>query len=74
MNTENITKVHSKIKSKNQVTIPKIVREFLKIQSTNTIEWQIESNGKVTIVQNKPDFWQTIDKQKKVWKSRYNRS
>ncbi|KLD40565.1 AbrB family transcriptional regulator, partial [Lactiplantibacillus plantarum] len=50
MSAGNVTKVSSKITSKNQITIPKTVRELLKVRSTDTIEWQIEPNGKVMIV------------------------
>ncbi|WP_143452778.1 AbrB/MazE/SpoVT family DNA-binding domain-containing protein, partial [Loigolactobacillus backii] len=44
MSAGNVTKVSSKITSKNQITIPKTVRELLKVRSTDTIEWQIEPN------------------------------
>ncbi|XKL33582.1 type II toxin-antitoxin system PrlF family antitoxin (plasmid) [Lactiplantibacillus plantarum] len=65
MSAGNVTKVSSKITSKNQITIPKTVRELLKVRSTDTIEWQIEPNGKVMIVRSKPDLWQLVDEQEK---------
>lgn len=58
-----LTKVRSKITSKNQVTIPKTVRDLLNVKSADTIEWQIEPNGTVMIVQSKPDLWQVVDQQ-----------
>ncbi len=65
MSTNNVTKVSSKITSKHQVTIPKIVRDLLEVDSTDNIEWQIEPNGKVTIVRSNPDLWQLVDEQEK---------
>lgn len=65
MSTGNVTKVSSKITSKNQVTIPKTVRDLLEVKSTDTIEWQIEPNGRVVIVRSKPDLWQQVDEQEK---------
>lgn len=65
MSISNVTKVSSKITSKNQITVPKTVRELLKIQSADTIEWQIESNGQVMIVRGKPDLWQLVEEQEK---------
>ena len=65
MSAGNVTKVSSKITSKNQITIPKTVRELLKVRPTDTIEWQIEPNGRVMIVRSKPDLWQLVDEQEK---------
>ncbi|MFT9214579.1 MAG: type II toxin-antitoxin system PrlF family antitoxin [Liquorilactobacillus nagelii] len=65
MNEINVIKVCSKITSKNQITIPKIVREFLEVKSTDTIEWKIEPNGKVVIAKSKADLWQIINEQEK---------
>jgi len=59
----NVTKVSSKITSKNQITIPKIVRELLKVHSADSIEWQIEPNGRVMITRSQPDLWQIIEEQ-----------
>lgn len=63
MNTNNPMTVRSKITSKNQVTIPKTVRDFLEVKSSDMIEWKIESNGKVTIIPSKADLWQIVDEQ-----------
>lgn len=65
MNEINVIKVCSKITSKNQITIPKIVREFLEVKSADTIEWKIEPNGKVVIAKSKADLWQIINEQEK---------
>lgn len=64
MSAGNVTKVSSKITSKNQITIPKIVRELLKVHSADSIEWQIEPNGRVMITRSQPDLWQIIEEQK----------
>lgn len=63
MSAGNVTKVSSKITSKNQITIPKIVRELLKVHSADSIEWQIEPNGRVMIARSQPDLWQIIEEQ-----------
>ncbi|KGO32503.1 type II toxin-antitoxin system PrlF family antitoxin (plasmid) [Oenococcus alcoholitolerans] len=65
MSVSNVTKVSSKITSKNQVTIPKTVRDFLEAGSSDIIEWQIEPNGKVMVAKSKPDLWQIVDEQEK---------
>lgn len=63
MSAGNVTKVSSKITSKNQITIPKIVRELLKVHSADSIEWQIEPSGRVMITRSQPDLWQIIEEQ-----------
>lgn len=63
MSAGNVTKVSSKITSKNQITIPKIVRELLKVHSADSIEWQIDPNGRVMITRSQPDLWQIIEEQ-----------
>lgn len=65
METGSTIKVSSKITSKNQITIPKTVRELLKVKSADTIEWQIEPNGKVVITRSEPDLWQVVKEQEK---------
>lgn len=66
MNTNDSTTVRSKITSKNQVTIPKTVRNLLDLQSSDVIEWKISPNGTITIIpSNKPDLWQTVAAQEK---------
>ncbi|KRL99222.1 MAG: AbrB/MazE/SpoVT family DNA-binding domain-containing protein [Liquorilactobacillus hordei] len=65
MNTNDSTTVRSKITSKNQVTIPKTVRNLLDLQSSDVIEWKISPNGTITIIPSKPDLWQTVAAQEK---------
>lgn len=65
MNSDHITLVSSKITSKNQVTIPKTIRELLNIESNDTINWQINPNGTVVLTKSKPDLWQVVAEQEK---------
>jgi antitoxin PrlF len=39
----------SKISSKNQVTVPKEIRQFLKVKEGDQLNWVPTSNGEVTI-------------------------
>ncbi len=67
----NITAV-SKINSKNQVTIPKMIREALHVKSSGEIEWELESNGQITVSRKSPKvsgFWRTVDEQEKKYGS-----
>ncbi|WEV52112.1 type II toxin-antitoxin system PrlF family antitoxin (plasmid) [Lactobacillus sp. ESL0731] len=56
-------KVISKITSKNQVTLPQAIREILAVKANDNIEWNISSDGKITITAAKRSFWQGIDEQ-----------
>lgn len=38
-------KIQSKITSKYQVTIPKEIREFLKLSMEDVIEWKVDDTG-----------------------------
>ncbi|MDE3750570.1 type II toxin-antitoxin system PrlF family antitoxin [Pediococcus pentosaceus] len=62
-------KVESKITSKNQVTIPKTVRDLLNLNSTDTIEWSIEPDGKITVMRSMPNLWRVVDTQEKKYGS-----
>lgn len=39
----------SKVSSKNQITVPKEVREFMGIGEGDRLNWVLKSNGEVTI-------------------------
>ncbi|AVW09214.1 AbrB/MazE/SpoVT family DNA-binding domain-containing protein [Lactiplantibacillus paraplantarum] len=65
MSSNHTTLVSSKITSKNQVTIPKTIRELLDIGSNDTINWQINPNGTVVLAKSKPDLWQVVADQEK---------
>jgi AbrB family looped-hinge helix DNA binding protein len=43
----------SKITSKGQITIPKIIREYLKVDVSDTIEFTLLEDGKVLITSEK---------------------
>ncbi|GHP13401.1 hypothetical protein YK48G_08260 [Lentilactobacillus fungorum] len=62
--------VVSKITSKNQVTIPKAVREALNVKSSDEIEWELRSDGQITVKRMSPekdDFWKMVDEQEKKY-------
>ena len=63
------TTVLSKITSKNQVTIPKAVREALDVKSSDSIKWEIEPDGDIKVKRDEPDFWTTVDQQQKKYGS-----
>lgn len=60
--------VISKITAKNQVTIPKTIREALNVKSSDKIEWELGADGQITVKRTAPekdDFWKMVDEQKK---------
>lgn len=67
MNSNQSTIVRSKITSKNQVTIPKTVRNLLDIESTDVIEWKIDPSGTITVLPSKPSLWETVIEQEKKY-------
>lgn len=70
-NNHNIAVV-SKITAKNQVTIPKTIREVLNVKSSDEIKWELGSDGQITVKRKSPeksDFWKTVDEQEKKYGS-----
>ena len=55
--------VDAKMTSKNQITIPKAVRDFLQLSENDTIEFNVEDDG-VTIQRKKDDSWGVAEKQR----------
>lgn len=68
---KNIT-VASKITSKNQVTIPKIIREALNVKASDEIEWELADDGQIVVSKKSPDssaFWLVVNEQEKKYGS-----
>lgn len=64
--------VISKITAKNQVTIPKKIREALNVKSSDKIEWELGTDGQITVkrtVPEKDDFWKMVDELEKEYGS-----
>jgi antitoxin PrlF len=70
MSEKGILNVTSKITSKNQITIPKAVRETLHVSSSDEINFIINTNtNKVSIVNAKSDFWNMVFNQEKEYEN-----
>lgn len=63
----NTTSVKAKLTSKNQVTIPKTIREILNINSHDTIDFEVLPNKEVRIKNTKPTLWETLHEQEKIY-------
>ena len=60
--------VQAKITSKNQITIPKAVRDTLKLNKNDkTIVFNIKDNESVTLEKPKNNLWDIVDAQEKVY-------
>ncbi|MFD1124854.1 type II toxin-antitoxin system PrlF family antitoxin [Lentilactobacillus raoultii] len=62
----------SKITSKNQVTIPKTIREVLNVKSSDEIVWALGADGQITVKKISPEkdkFWKIVDEQEKKYGS-----
>lgn len=62
----------SKLTSKYQATIPKEIRKSLKLQPGDTIVFQIDDSGKVTVKKFKPidrDYLEALNKTLSEWDS-----
>ncbi|GAF37860.1 type II toxin-antitoxin system PrlF family antitoxin [Lentilactobacillus farraginis] len=63
----NTTSVKAILTSKKQVTIPKTIREILKINSHDTIDFEVLPNNEVRIKSANPSLWETMREQEKVY-------
>ena len=62
--------VISKITAKNQVTVPKTIRDVLNVKSSDEIEWELGSDGQITVKRTSTatnDFWKMVDAQEKKY-------
>ncbi|MBB1124135.1 type II toxin-antitoxin system PrlF family antitoxin [Limosilactobacillus albertensis] len=59
--------INSRITSKNQVTIPKTVRNFLKVKPSDSIKWTINTNGQISVTKGTAELWDMVSKQEKEY-------
>lgn len=64
-----LVKVVSKITSKNQVTVPRSIREVLKVNSGDSIEWTVGISGNVTVKNTNYNLWDIVKRQQVVYGS-----
>jgi len=57
------TRVTAKLTSKNQLTLPKTVRDVLQIQAADMIIFSIDEQGTVTLKRAQNDLWTTLNEQ-----------
>lgn len=60
-------KINSRITSKNQVTIPKSVREALNINPADSIEWDVDPSGRVIVKKTSGNLWDIVAEQEKEY-------
>ncbi|WP_318530594.1 AbrB/MazE/SpoVT family DNA-binding domain-containing protein [Companilactobacillus hulinensis] len=60
--------IPAKITSKNQITIPKQVRNRLHLDKHDSLNFVIKSNGEIT-VENDKNFWRIVAEQEKKYGS-----
>lgn len=59
--------INSRITSKNQVTIPKTVRNLLKVKPTDSIKWTINSHDQVSVTKGTAELWDIVSEQEKEY-------
>lgn len=59
--------VISKVDSKYQVTIPKMIRKELNLSSKDLIQWVINSNKTISVEKACGDLWDTVKAQEKIY-------
>lgn len=59
--------INSRITSKNQVTIPKTVRNFLKVKPSDSIKWTINTNGQISVTKGTAELWDMVSEQEKEY-------
>lgn len=60
-------KTTSRITSKNQITVPKTVREALQVKPADSIEWSIDNDGTVRVKKTKKDLWDVVGEQEREY-------
>lgn len=58
--------ITAKMTSKNQVTVPKAIRDLLELRKSDTLEFIINEDNSVSIKrkQDASNLWEIVDKQK----------
>lgn len=57
------TTVMAKLTSKNQLTLPKTVRDVLRVGSADMVEFRIDETGQVTLRRSENDLWSELHEQ-----------
>lgn len=63
--------IQATMTSKNQITIPKAVRDLLKLKQSDNVQFNIDANNKVTIEKetSKDAFWEEVMQQQEKYGS-----
>ncbi|MFK4568186.1 AbrB/MazE/SpoVT family DNA-binding domain-containing protein [Enterococcus sp. UD-01] len=69
MQTKKQAAIIAKITTKNQVTIPKPIRQRLNIHSHDELAFEVQDNGDILVRKNeeKEDIWQLVAEQQKKY-------
>lgn len=69
MKTKKRTAIVAKITTKNQVTIPKPIRQRLDIHSHDELAFEVQDNGDILVRKNeeKEDIWQLVAQQQQKY-------
>lgn len=58
----------AKVTAKNQITVPKSVREALQVGKQDKLRFSLRDNGEVIVEREQPDeFWSAVEKQEKIY-------
>lgn len=68
MALQNKLVVVAKISSKNQITIPKEIRNKHKVKEQEEIAFEILEDGRVLVKKNQTDFWNLVAEQKDTYR------
>ncbi|CAM2854641.1 AbrB/MazE/SpoVT family DNA-binding domain-containing protein [Fructilactobacillus fructivorans] len=65
----NKIKITATMTSKNQITIPKTVRDILDLKQNDQVEFTIQKDGSITIAPKESfeDFWKIVEDQEKKY-------
>ena len=57
--------IHATMTSKNQITIPKAVRDLLQLKQSDNVQFKIDADNKVSLEKqsSKQSFWDEIMRQ-----------
>lgn len=61
--------IHATMTSKNQITIPKAVRDLLQLKQSDNVQFKIDADNKVSLEKqsSKQSFWDEIMRQQKEY-------
>jgi antitoxin PrlF len=61
-----IIKSSAKLSKRNQITVPKVVRDVLNVKPTEYLDFEIRSSH-ITVTKHKETVWDQIEKKKKAY-------